>query len=413
MKTYINALFLGFTIISLFFQVSISVTAQSVRDIRNTNSSEFHNEITEIPDNFNRLTDPGITDIDTNLFTMCLPFNENWNGGSFEFFKWTFTPSQGSWVINYVNGYPPPSAGFQGASASVPENYSYALVSLPLLAEPWTCDDIFLSFDIQLIDRLMTNTEKMSVEVLYDNVWHHVTEYSNSGSFGWRNDIFLLSGADGHRIQIRFTAHGSNKYNFQEWLIDNILVQGICPPPENLQGSVSSGCVTLTWSSPCPQQKTVYDIYRSNHYGNPPYVKLNSDEITDTVFSYTPAWGLSYIYKYYVIALQIDTLSGLEFCASESSDTVLVSFPVGMAQSEKDKVSLFPVPASDNIVITSEMMITDLCLTDHLGKIQYEATGINLNRVEVNVTGWNQGVYFARITAAGLKKVMKFIIQKE
>lgn len=412
MYIYINKTGVALASMFLLILLSIIVPAQLRGGTKSTGYPDPPNKYPGIPNNYNMLFQPGVTDMDSNLYSMCLPFEETWSGpNGFNFYAWTFTPSQGNWVIGYVTGYPPPSANFQGASASIPENYSHALVSLPLHAENYTCADVLLSFDIQLVDRLMTGTEKMTIEVLYDETWHYVTEYTNNDSFGWKNDIFLLSGAGGHQIKIRFIAHGINKYNFQEWLIDNILVEGVCPPPVNLQGSVSSGCVTINWNSPCPQQKTTYNVYRSNHYGNPPYVNVAND-IEDTVFSQTPPWGPSYTYKYYVVALQVDTLLNMEFCASESSDTVQISFPVGIEFSARDKVSIYPVPASEYIVISGDLIITSLCLTDQLGKVHYEETGINLKRISINIPGWSPGVYYARINTSGTSKVMKFIIQK-
>ena len=72
---------------------------------------------------------------DSNLYEMTLPFNETWGDpGGFLFYDWTFCPSQGSWVVSNVTGNQPPSADFQGATASTIEDYSFELVSLPLLA---------------------------------------------------------------------------------------------------------------------------------------------------------------------------------------------------------------------------------------------------------------------------------------
>jgi|GEM_PF-6002043 len=258
----------------------------------------------------------------------------------------------------------------------------------------------------------MTSTEKMTVELFYDNSWHPVTEYVNNGSFGWRNETFLLPGAGGHRIQIGFRANGINQYNFQDWFIDNIQVYPVCPPPVGLQASVSSGCVMLNWKAPClPQQSMLYDIYRSDNYGNPPYLKMNGNEIPDTTFSQVPPWTLSYTYKYYVVALEEYSYYGV-ICESASSDTVQVSFPVGIEGSARNKVSIYPVPANDYIIVTCDFMITGLCITDQLGRTLYKETAINSKRIMVNSSAWSPGVYYARVNTPGAAMVMKFIIQK-
>lgn len=77
-----------------------------------------------------------------------LPFIETWDSASFTANAWTFPSGQGNWVISSSEGYPPPSAVFNG----IPAMNSYSAV----LQSPWvegrglSCDWLYIDFDLKL-----------------------------------------------------------------------------------------------------------------------------------------------------------------------------------------------------------------------------------------------------------------------
>jgi hypothetical protein len=157
-----------------------------------------------------------------------LPFVEGWNQGTFGTNGWTFEPSQGNWNIEYGTGNPAPAAGFSWSGKQMDVNYSFAMESPPIDASQLTCPHLFLDFEMKLEDRFSTSTEKMTVEILYDNAWHVVGEFLNNGSFDWTTKTINIDAAMGLGIKVRFRAHGENSYNILHWYIDNIKIYEDC-----------------------------------------------------------------------------------------------------------------------------------------------------------------------------------------
>ena len=98
-----------------------------------------------------------------------LPFFEPWDGGSFGYQQWTFAPNQGNWSFNTAVGNPTPCADFHWDP--IVTNYDQSLVSPTIDATAWTCADIYADFDVKLVDRNSTGTEKMDIDILVGGVW--------------------------------------------------------------------------------------------------------------------------------------------------------------------------------------------------------------------------------------------------
>jgi len=65
-------------------------------------------------------------------------------------------------------------------------------------------------------------------------------------------------------------------------------------------------------------------------------------------------------------------------------------------------LSIFPNPASTNLTIESNMIISDIRMIDMLGQVVYNAT-VDYESHEINVSGFRNGVYFIQVnTSAGL-----------
>jgi hypothetical protein len=181
-------------------------------------------------------------------FGLPLPFFESWDQATFTYHNWRFTPEQGNWIIDVTAGNPLPEARFTWDP--VRQDYAYSLESPVLDASPFTCASIWLDFDLKLEDQDSTGEERLLIQVYYDNIWHKITEFTNSGSFEWDMKHLEISAVIGKGFRVGFLAMGTSSDGILNWQLDNIHVYGICYPPENLQGEAMGYDVHLTWSPP-------------------------------------------------------------------------------------------------------------------------------------------------------------------
>ncbi len=177
-----------------------------------------------------------------------LPFFEAWNAGNFAFNEWRFSPAQGNWMIDPNEGLPSPAACFRWQPPMVA--YDCALESPSFNGLPFNCAALWLDFDLKLNDRNHTGTEKLAVEVYYNNIWHRKAEFSNTGSKEWTNYHLDISPARGKGFRIRFRATGQNSSDILNWCLDNVSVYAVCYPATGLTASPAGNAVTLNWSPP-------------------------------------------------------------------------------------------------------------------------------------------------------------------
>jgi len=177
-----------------------------------------------------------------------LPFYESWDAGSYSFNDWRFSPSQGNWTIQTGEGFPAPSSCFNWQPPDL--SYSYALESPILNALDLTCASIWLDFDVKLNTRNATGTEKLIVEVFYNNVWNQKMVISNVSTFDWTSHHIEISAVKGKGFRIRFRAAGENSVELLNWFRDNIAVYPVCYPASDPAGEAFDNLVRLTWSPP-------------------------------------------------------------------------------------------------------------------------------------------------------------------
>lgn len=177
-----------------------------------------------------------------------LPFFESWNQGTFTFNEWRFNPLPGNWMMDPDEGIPAPSANFRWQPPLV--DYNYSLESPSFNGLPFNCAAIWLDFDLKLNDRNYTGTEKMIVEVYYNNTWNMKAEIKNSGSLPWTNYHLDISQVRGKGFKVRFRASGQNSSEILNWYLDNISIYPVCYPASNPAGGQIGNSVLLTWSPP-------------------------------------------------------------------------------------------------------------------------------------------------------------------
>jgi len=154
-----------------------------------------------------------------------------------------------------------------------------------------------------------------------------------------------------------------------------------------------------------------YNIFRTPDGQTSPFTQLNtalidSYEYLDTHSYYYPG---SYWY-YYVTAIYEDTTNpGNEICEG-ISDTILIGVTEGVGNNQLIKLSIFPIPASGNIEISTNYVIENMELFDCLGNVALRFPGMKQKKVSANVSGLRNGVYSARIRLNGTIVTKRVVI---
>jgi len=166
-----------------------------------------------------------------------IPFFEDWGNANFEFNNWTLNENSANWSISSQEGEPLPSAEFTW-DPLLENDYTSTLTSYPIIVDYLTEGELFLSFDLKLIDRNTTGNEHMLIEIFDGTTWHLAADFTNSGSReGFSNHILNITPyTNGNAINVRFNATGQNSFDIISWFVDNISVYRECFAPENLVG---------------------------------------------------------------------------------------------------------------------------------------------------------------------------------
>ena len=177
-----------------------------------------------------------------------LPISEAFGAGIP--YCWEFEPTQGNWGISTGQGNPAPGMQFSWSPSL--SNYSHRLVTAPYEGDiPGSA--IALEFDMMLDNYSMNTVEYLSVEVWTGGEWQELMEFDNTGGdIAW--DTYLVDltpWALDNVFMVGFRAHGSNSYNINRWVIDNIQVFSYsCPPPYDLSAhDIDTESAMIVWES--------------------------------------------------------------------------------------------------------------------------------------------------------------------
>ena len=148
-----------------------------------------------------------------------LPFLEDWSGNSFAANAW-FSTAQ-NWSVTSTAGLPAPACKFDWSPLLT--DYSETLYS-PWL-ERMDYSELELSFDLAL-NNFNFSPNYMSVDVFDGNDWVNVhSTLSIVDSFDWTHFSYNITDlVSQDMLKIRFRAHGSNSYDINNWLIDNVMI---------------------------------------------------------------------------------------------------------------------------------------------------------------------------------------------
>lgn len=355
---------------------------------------------------------------DSVYITSCpLPFEETWDQACFEYHDWVFNPSQGNWVISTLHGNPAPTAVFEGSTAL--SAYSHRLCSKHFVSATYFCADIVLEFDYKLEDVAAGSTEKLFVEVEYDDSWHTLLELTNNGSTDWIHQVIQIPDVYPFNSQLGFRAEGESSSNISGWMLDNILYDARCHPPLNTSLDFSGGnMVTLTWDPPCDLPSTdssffTYYVYRTDSSGLPPYEAIAS-EITDTFFNnYLEPGQLGGHFRYYIVAEHVynDGYYNMGVCYGYG-DTVSYIPQLGIMDISSLGPVIYPNPAADRVTINCPGPSQEIRIIDCLGNTILDRKTMGLDKLFLNVSSWPPGVYLVKIRSAGNVIVKKIAVNK-
>jgi hypothetical protein len=339
------------------------------------------------------------------------PVDETWLSGNFAFNGWKFFEEQGNWSVSTTTGNPAPTAVFTGTPAT--NDYSNILYILTAAIANIKCFYVRVEFDYKLNDISAGGTEKLSLVCKIDSVWNwkELLQYHNNGSTGWIHGKIIIPGLTGKYFKIGFKAYGENSSNISEWMVDNILITGICCDPENLYYEVNQNVIILSWDPPCTSGISKYIVKRTDPSGNPPYDIIG--ETTQTEYHDTISDSISNaVYRYIVNIIYYDTLNPqIDICMSPGEDTITVNIPGIEALPEKG-VRISPNPASSLLNIESTEAMLRYELFDLTGN-RLSAGDLKNNRsCTIPVMNLNPGIYFIKfLLNNGNSSIVKFIKQ--
>jgi hypothetical protein len=157
------------------------------------------------------------------------------------------------------------------------------------------------------------------------------------------------------------------------------------------------------FSSDMSKSTLGYDIYRQD-FGSGPFNKLNEDPVNDTTYldSSLPAGE----YNYFVNAV----LAECNYFTS--SDTINIDVITGINSSRAGRIDLFPNPASDILNIESVGVIKKVEMMNFIGQVVYTNPVVENKKHRVNVSTFQPGVYFVKVSTVGGIETAKITITR-
>ena len=162
--------------------------------------------------------------------------------------------------------------------------------------------------------------------------------------------------------------------------------------PTNLTATANStSSIELTWDA----------VENANSY----FVYCNDEEIANIVETTYVVENLEYNteYCYTVTAMGVDTESdpSEEACTKTLGESLIEG--TGFFK-------VFPNPVSDNITVYTNLGISEVNIYNILGVNVYnETAALNNSRLDINVSDFNEGVYFIKVKTEDKEIVKRFI----
>ena len=150
-----------------------------------------------------------------------------------------------------------------------------------------------------------------------------------------------------------------------------------------------------------------YNIYRSDDF-KATYHKLNANLITDT--NYVDVAPASQMYYYYVTS--VFPTYDPQTCESDSSNVVDAEIVVGINPLNGGGISIYPNPATENVIVKSDFTITNVEVLNYIGQTVYTRQNISEKTLKVNVANLTTGIYFVKVTTVEGIKTVKITVTR-
>ncbi len=185
-----------------------------------------------------------------------------------------------------------------------------------------------------------------------------------------------------------------------KWQLNNRLANGIAPDgPAKLAASLTAEGVLLNWLD-IASQENGYLLEVSTDGGSTfeTLVELPADVVTFLDTDALATGDLSRIYRVYAIG---------NGCPSPYSNRVEVAVPTSSNQPAIPDLRIYPNPAVNEILISTDVRSYELEVYHISGFLQYKGTGIS----KLNIKDWPLGLYLVKIRdqsgRIGTRKILK------
>jgi hypothetical protein len=158
-----------------------------------------------------------------------------------------------------------------------------------------------------------------------------------------------------------------------------------------------------------------YDIYRTDGTGTGPFAKLNSAPVNGTTYAdvYPPNTPDNQNFKYYITALFEDSeFPGATICESNSDTLTVHYYAVGVDNLANNGIRMYPNPATEIVNVDATSAIVSVEVLNFLGQTIYTAKDVNKMKTIVNVTGFESGVYFVKVTTVSGTRTAKITVTR-
>jgi hypothetical protein len=211
---------------------------------------------------------------------------------------------------------------------------------------------------------------------------------SSSGYNAWNTPYNIdMSGYMGEVLDIAWQAvDGDNLGLWYAWAIDDCMI----------------GTKKLF---PSKQVRSIlgYDIYRQD-FGYGDYNKINPEPVQDTSFTDTDLTAGDYRYFVYAIVSDCNLVT--------PSDTITVDVITGIKDNNASRLDVYPNPSQNILNIVSSDLITSIELINFIGQTIYHNHFVDNTKFTLNVSDFQPGVYFARITTVKNSQTTKIAITR-
>ena len=150
------------------------------------------------------------------------------------------------------------------------------------------------------------------------------------------------------------------------------------------------------------RELTGYNIYWNNDGAGYEY----ADFTTDTFYVHVvdPAFAIGSLQCYYVTAVWAD-------CEPASDEACVIA--TGIENPElSSEISVYPNPARDLLNISSGSDITHVTIMNYVGQVVHNQKVVEDNQVQLNVAGYESGVYMVKVETTSGIRVTKVTITR-